>query len=313
MVTHGGGRRARRAVWAALGVGVVLTLSACDALPDLPQVSLPDVSLPQLSLPPVDVPTVTQTVTAPAEPAPTVTVTAAPGPVPTITVTQAPGPVPTVTVTQAPGAAPTVTVPAEAGPVVTPPVVTQTVTATPQPTASASPQVSPSASAVPPSATASAAPGDAAPTHRGWGVWPALIAVVLALTLAVVWGRTASRRRAWIHRLDELRGVVSWLEGTVVPQLVSDADPAHAQAQWTQARTHAVDTEHGLYALHGEASIPAHAALATQGLRALQAITAALDEECSVDAPTDADAVRARRAGLEAARTQVREWMVTTS
>ncbi len=301
-------RSITKSAWGvAIVAGLAVGVAGCDSFP-LPDVSLPDVSLPVISIPPLPegtdpAPTVTVEVTVTADPAPaptvTETVTADPG-------QPAPAPTVTETVTAEPGQpapAPTVTEPA--APV---PTVTVTVLAEPSASAEPSPSVTPSVSATP-SATASPEVPD---EDGGVGWWPWLLGGLLALVLAVIWTVGASRRRAWESRLDETRGVVSWLEGTVVPQLLSDPDAGHAVAQWEQARPHTLRAERSLYDLHGEARKPLHATQATDGLHAVQALTAAVDAEFVADAASDAESVRTRRAALEAARSQVREWLAAT-
>lgn len=159
-----------------------------------------------------------------------------------------------------------------------------------------------------PSATVDAAAEDPAEDPETvW--WPWILAGVVFLVLLVVWWRWFAKRRAWDKRLDDARSELSWFEGALIPQMLSKPSAAEATALWQAARPRVLDLDRELHELETTAPNEERGLSAAQGLDALRVLTEAVDAEASMDASADSGSLRARRAAVESARTQVQEWV----
>lgn len=191
-----------------------------------------------------------------------------------------PEPVPTQTVTDAPKPRPTVT--AESKPAAT-------VTAEPEPTSTAAPVE------------------EADDSSFVW--WPWALATVVLLVIIILVARRKSVRDAWAKRLHEAKSELSWLEDSLIPQVLSKPTAAEAAALWQAARPRILDLDRELHELADGGVTEAGSATAAHGLQALQALTTSVDAETSTHDVTDADALRARRAAVEEARAYARAWI----
>ncbi len=189
-------------------------------------------------------------------------------------------PVPTETVTNDPEPQPTVTEDPEPA---------QTVTA------EASPEPSPTSDA------------DSDGSSFTW--WPWLLVAVVLLVIIIVLARRNAVRKAWMERLHRAKSELSWVEDSLIPQVLSKSTAAEAQSLWQAARPRMLDLDRELHELGDSAPSEAGTASTAQGLQALQGLTRSIDEETSTREVTDADALRARRAAVENARAQARAWI----
>ncbi len=142
-----------------------------------------------------------------------------------------------------------------------------------------------------------------------WMWWVIGLAALAILTLLIVWGRARAVRSAWDRRLRHARAELSWFEDSLVPQILAKPTAAEAAALWEAATPRVLETDSALHALSEDFPSKARGASAARGLQALRVLAAAVAEETSTQAGTDADALRARRAQLDAARHAVRTWI----
>lgn len=283
----------------AMGAALVTGLAACDALPPIEIPSeLPDISIPPIPTgDPVPGPIVTETVTADPAPAPIVTVTVTedgvPGPQPTETVTAEPGPQPTITVTadpDDPNPVPTVTV-----------TVTSNVTATP------SPEPSPSVTPTPMPSPEVDPPVDVEDDPTKW--WPWILLGLIVAGLLAWWWSTAASRSNGKRRLAAAGAKMAWAEESLAPHVLGQASAAEELAAWQASRQTLDELDRELFTQSTSAPTQALRTAAVQGRAVLGELRAALDAETSLGAKPDADAVRASRGRVDAARAQVRAWV----
>ncbi|WP_084104152.1 hypothetical protein [Demequina sp. NBRC 110056] len=196
-------------------------------------------------------------------------------PQPTETETTDPEPVPTETVTEEPEPEP---------------VPTETVTAEPSPT---------------PTASADADASD----DEGTSWWPWLLLAIPVLGLLIWWWAVAAKRRGWDKRLGAGAAELSWFEDSLVPQVLSKPTAAEAAAMWQAAKPRIIDLDRTLHELEETAPSEARSGRAAHGLSATRALAGALDDETSTQPGATSDELRARRAAIDAARVQARNWV----
>ena len=194
-----------------------------------------------------------------------------------------PEPQPTETVTEDPGPSPT-----------------ETVTEAPEPEKTSEPEPSPT-----PTATADAAEA----SEEGVTWWPWLLLAIPLLGLLIWWWVVAAKRRAWNRRLEAAATELSWFEDSLVPQILGKTSGAEAASTWQAAKPRIIDLDRRLHELEEDAPSDARSARAAHGLAATRGLVAAIDEETSTQPGVDADQLRARRAAVDAARTQARSWV----
>ncbi|WP_062465488.1 hypothetical protein [Demequina maris] len=176
---------------------------------------------------------------------------------------------------------------------------TETVTEAPAPAETVTEEPAPSPSAEP----------DAAEEVEPFVWWPWAIAVAVLLVMLIVWWRWLAKRRAWDKRLEAARSELAWVEDSLVAQVLAKPTGAEAAAQWDAARPRVMDLDRELHELGEDAPSDERRGDAGQGLEVLRGLVVAVDAEASTQADTSADALRARRAELDAARAQVRTWI----
>ncbi len=274
----------------ALAAVLAVGLSACDDFPiDVPT-QLPT-QLPDISLPPIP--------SLDPQPRTTVTVTADPQPAPVVTETVTGDPVPAPAVTHTVTVSPDASAPAEVTVNVT-----STVTATPEPSVSPGVTVTftPGPQDMPP---VSATPGTAP-----W--WMQLLLGVMIAALLLLWWTTAAARNKGKRRLAASREQLAWAEGELAPHVLSQPTAAQVQAAWEVSRPDVMEIDRELYNQSTTLSTQWLRSRAAQGRVVLGELIAALDAAASPDAPTDADAVRAANAQIDAARSHVRLWLAAS-
>lgn len=285
----------------AMGAALVTGLAACDALPPIEIPSeLPDISIPPIPTgDPVPGPIVTETVTADPAPAPIVTVTVTedgvPGPQPTETVTAEPGPQPTITVTadpDDPNPVPTVTV-----------TVTSNVTATPSP--EPSPSITPTPTPMPSPEPEPEYDGEVSTV----AYWPWILLGLIIAGLLAWWWSTAASRSNGKRRLAAAGAKMAWAEESLAPHVLGQASAAEELAAWQAGKPTLDELDRELFTQSTSAPTQALRTAAVQGRAVLGELRAALDAETSLGAKPDADAVRASRGRVDAARAQVRAWV----
>ena len=254
--------------------------------------SVPSVSA---SVPAITVPTITRptaTVETPSE-------TATPEETPTQTVTQTATQTATQTVTQTATATPK---PTET------PAPTETVTATVTQTPSETPTQTPSETS---STTAPVEPArETTPTSTSSTWWPWVL-LLLVLVAGLVWWLL--RRRAaqrvlddWDAKLDASRGEATWVEESLVTQVLSMPTTTEAAGVWTAARPRVLAIDEALLGLEGSAPDESRrasaAALRTQLARLVEAVSA----DTAAGPDSTPDDFRARRAAIDTARRDLR-------
>ena len=303
--------RRRSALLLALAIAVP-GLAACSGdgsitLPTArPSISLPS-TMPSISVSVPSVPAITlPTVTRSTEPEATVTET--PEPPRTQTVTQTETATATVTQTATPvPPAPTAT----ETPIETPTepptetvTQTETVTETATPTATTSEPVE-------------AAPETTPTAGESTTWWPWALLALLAIGGLVWW---LLRRRAaqqvldeWDAKLEESRREATWVEESLVTQVLSMPTTAEATQVWTAARPRLLAMDEGLLAIEGSAPderrLAAAAALRVRLARLVEAVGA----DTAADPNADPDDFRARRAAIDVARRDLRAVLTPTS
>ncbi len=139
--------------------------------------------------------------------------------------------------------------------------------------------------------------------------WPWALAALVLLILIIIWARAASKRRAWDKRLDNARAEMSWLEDSLVPQVLAKPSAAEAAALWQSAKPRILAADRELHALGEAAPGDKRLASAMRARDLLTALVDAVDADTSTQAASDADSLRARRAALDKARADVRVYL----
>lgn len=168
---------------------------------------------------------------------------------------------------------------------------TETVTAEPEPTETAAPEEA----------------DDEESEPIVW--WPWVLAAVVLLIVLVVWLRARGVRRDWDNRLAKARSELAWLEDSLTPQILSKPTAAEAASLWQAAKPRVLEIDRALHGLSTAGPSADRTTNAAQGLEALRGLTSAIDEETSTQPGGDADALRARRAALDASRSRARTWV----
>ncbi len=189
------------------------------------------------------------------------------------------------------------------------PVPTETVTndPEPQPTVTEDPEPAQTVTAEPSPEPSPTSDADADGSSVTW--WPWVLIAVILLIVIIVLTRRSSARKAWMDRLHKAKSELSWVEDSLIPQVLSKPTAAEAQSLWQAARPRILDLDRELHELGDSAPSEAGTASTVQGLQALQGLTSTIDAETSTHDVTDADALRARRAAVESARAQARAWI----
>lgn len=191
---------------------------------------------------------------------------------------------PTATVEQ-PSAEPTVTV-----------VETATVTETATATATATYQQS-----------EPAREQDGSGTLTTW--WPLVVAALVLLGVCVFLWQRSRARSDWDQRFVAARRDLSWMEGSLVAQLLAKATPAEAVALWYSAQPRLLSIDEELHALEGAAVGAERTARAAQARVLLGALCDAAGADTFAGSSADAGQLRIRRAAVEQARSEMRAWL----
>ena len=180
---------------------------------------------------------------------------------------------------------------------------TETVTETATPTPSTSEPV--------------AAAPEPAPTAASTTWWPWLLLAVLA-TAGIVWWLL--RRRAaqrvldeWDAELEESRREATWVEESLVTQVLSMPTTAEATQVWTAARPRLLAMDEGLLALEGNAPDERRRASAAALRVRLAQLVEAVGTDTAAGPDADPDDFRARRAAIDVARRDLRAVLTPTS
>lgn len=189
---------------------------------------------------------------------------------------------------------------------------TVTQTATPTPVETPTETVTQTVTETPtPSETTSTAPVQAAPEttptsgdSTTW--WPWVLLVLLALGGLVWW---LLRRRAaqqvlddWDAKLDDSRGEATWVEESLVTQVLSMPTTTEAAQVWTAARPRLLAMDEALLALEGSAPDELRRADAAALRAALAGLVEAVGTDTAAGPDSTPDDFRARRAAIDTAR-----------
>jgi hypothetical protein len=134
------------------------------------------------------------------------------------------------------------------------------------------------------------------------------LGLIIAGLLAWWWSAAASRANGK-RRLNAARTQMAWADGSLAPHVLGQASAADAQAAWEEGKPRLADLDRELYKQSTSAPSQELRTSASQGRVLLGEFTAAMDADTAPDVSDNADAVRARRARIEAARSQLRNWI----
>ena len=164
-------------------------------------------------------------------------------------------------------------------------------------------------------ATATAAP-QPEPTSSGLPAWAWVVLAILLLALIglIAWLIQRTRvRAAWDARLAATRQTAGWVEDSLVPQTMSKATAEEAAATWRSAGPRLLAVDQELHDLTTNAPDVERGDAAQQLRGRLSAVVAAVSADTSTTAEMGADEMRARRATIQSARTELRNYLGATS
>jgi hypothetical protein len=164
-------------------------------------------------------------------------------------------------------------------------------------------------------ATATAAP-QPQPTSSGlpaWA-WAALVILLLALIGLIAWLIQRTRvRAAWDARLATARQTATWVEDSLVPQTVSKPTVDEAAATWRSAGPRLLAVDQELHNLTTSAPDAERSDAAQQLRGRLRTLVDAVGADTSPTAGAGVDEMRLRRATIQSARTELRNYLSATS
>ncbi|EWT02018.1 hypothetical protein N865_20565 [Intrasporangium oryzae NRRL B-24470] len=277
-------------VLAACGGGGSVTLPTARPTITSPTVTLPSVTLPTVTAPTATAPTATALPPA-TTPAETTTSAVTTPPPETKTQTQ------TQTRTQTQTQTQTVTATATA-------TLTQTVTETPSATTT-----TPESSTT--STTATAVPTEPEASGEGGTTWwPWVLAALVAIGLAVwlILRRRAAQQvvEAWERRFARARSEASWVEDSLVTQVLAPPTTAEAAGVWEAAQPRLLAIDESLHTLAAEAPDEARRASVTQVGDSLARLVAAVSGDLAAGPEATREDFQASRAAVDAARRELR-------
>ena len=164
-------------------------------------------------------------------------------------------------------------------------------------------------------ATATAAP-QPQPTSSGLPAWAWVVLAILLLALIglIAWLIQRTRvRAAWDARLAAARQTAAWVEDSLVPQTMSKATADEAAATWRSAGPRLLAVDQELHTLTTEAPDAERGDAAQQLRGRLGAVVDAVGADTSPTAEAGDNAMRARRATIQSARTELRNYLSATS
>ncbi len=155
-----------------------------------------------------------------------------------------------------------------------------------------------------------AAPETAPTAGESTTWWPWLLLALLAIAGLVWW---LLRRRAaqqvlddWDATLEESRGEATWVEESLVTQVLSTPTTAEAAQVWTAAGPRLLAIDEGLLALEGSAPDELRRADAADLRARLGRLVEAVGADTAAGPDSSADDFRARRAAIDTARSDLR-------
>jgi hypothetical protein len=171
-----------------------------------------------------------------------------------------------------------------------PTTVTNTVTSTVTPTPTPTPQPEPAGAGLP-----------------LW-VWVVLAVLLIAVLALVVWLVRRGRVRAdWDDKLALARRNAGWFEDSLVQQVMSRGSTTEAWRTWQAAQPRLLSLDEQLYTLSTTAPDEERAAQATQLRARVGGLVEAMGADTSTGPGASVDDLRARRAAVWRARTELRQ------
>ena len=157
----------------------------------------------------------------------------------------------------------------------------------------------------------------AEPTSSSTTWWPWLLLALVALGALAWWLLARSRRNAvlaaWDDQLAAACREASWVEDSLVPQVLARPSTTEAAAVWDSAQPRLLAVDEQLHSLEGQAPDETRGA----SVGPVRTAYTRLLEEVSADtaAPPDASAddFRVRRAAIDTARQDLREVLATVT
>lgn len=138
-------------------------------------------------------------------------------------------------------------------------------------------------------------------------LWILIALLLIALIALIVWlVRRNQVRTAWDDTMTAARRESGWVEDSLVQQVSSKATTAEAAATWTAARPRLLALDESIYALSTTAPDPERAAAATRLRGRVTALVDAVSADTSLGETATVDDLRARRAGVAKARSELR-------
>lgn len=291
----------RRVLPLISAIAALVVLAGCNGggtvtLPtERPSVSVPSASQPAVEAPSVALPTITPpTVTLPTVTVPTI-------PTQTQTVTETQTATRTAVETETETATQTATLTATQ-------TKTQVVTETQTQTFRETPAEVSSAPETPSSTAPVAAPATETTADEGTTWWPWLLLALLIGGLAwfLIWRR--GRQQVlddWDQRLAKATGEASWVEESLVSQVLSRPTTAEAAAVWAAARTRLLAIDESLHGLTADAPDEMRAAAAAEVRDGLSRLVEAVGADLVAGPDASPDDFRASRAAIDAARREL--------
>ncbi|TQM64888.1 hypothetical protein [Humibacillus xanthopallidus] len=282
----------------------LLGLAACGGSGSITlPTSLPSINVPT-TVPSLTLPTLPEASSSSEAETPEATRTQSEKPTQTAT----PEETPTVTQTQTVTQTATETRTATVAPTPTE-TVTETVTQSPTETPAETPAETPSET------TSSTAPAEAAPETTPTSTesttwWPWLLLLVLAVA-GLVW-LLLRRREAkrvldeWDAKLADSRREATWVEESLVTQVLAMPTATEASQVWTAAGPRLLAIDESLLALEGSAPDEARRASAAALRDRLARLVEAVSADTAAGPDSTPDDFRARRAAIDTARRELR-------
>jgi hypothetical protein len=145
-------------------------------------------------------------------------------------------------------------------------------------------------------------------------VWVVLAVLLIAVLALIVWLVRRGRVRAdWDDQLALARRNAGWFEDSLVQQVMSRGSTTEAWRTWQAAQPRLLSLDEQLYTLSTTAPDEERAAEATQLRARVGSLVEAMGADTSTGPDASVDDLRARRAAVWRARTELRQLLDATA
>lgn len=135
--------------------------------------------------------------------------------------------------------------------------------------------------------------------------WPALLLAAAVAAGVVAW-RIVRGRQEWDRRYQSTRTELEWVEGALIPRVLSAPSAEAAATQWEAGRGRVLLAAEELRSLTSSAPAQPRADKARALSQSLAELIGALDADAALSPSADADTVRAAVVGVESSRRALR-------